>query len=111
MIERLNDPEEFRRRSHAAWEQNIDYWVAAPLRHVVDVGDYILDRVSDLCRRNGNDLPVLLDMGFGSAWLLKSLLARGLSVSYVGLDSMEPFVVRAKETFGQSDRMQFLVAD
>jgi hypothetical protein len=32
-------------------------------------------------------------------------------MSYVGVDSMERFVVRAKETFGENDRTRFLVKD
>src|ERR1039457_7299861 len=111
MIERLDDLEDFRRRRRAAWECNIDYWLNGPLRHVDDVGGYIAGRVAALCRRNIESCPVVIDMGFGNAWLLKELVNSGVRISYVGLDSMEQFVDRAMKTFRHIDAATFLLAD
>jgi SAM-dependent methyltransferase len=50
-------------------------------------------------------------MGFGSAWLLQSLLATDLEFSYVGLDGTEEFVDRASKLFSNTTAATFLVGD
>jgi SAM-dependent methyltransferase len=111
VINSLTDPEEFRRHRRLSWEKNVDYWLSQPLRHVEDVGAYIVSRIEILCRQAIFTPPTVIDMGFGSGWLLRSLLATSLRVSYLGLDSMEVFVERATKTFHGIEGASFAVAD
>lgn len=111
MIQSLNDTAEFRRHRALAWERNVNYWLGGPLRHVDDVGEYIVERVSELSRYTDRHQPLLVDMGFGSAWLLKALVERGLQCSYLGLDAVEAFVSRATKTYLHLSEAKFMVAD
>lgn len=111
MIQSLNDAVEFRRHRALAWESNVDSWLSGPLRHVDDVGDYIVERVNVLSRYAEGHQPLLVDMGFGSAWLLRALIKRGLQCSYVGLDAVEAFVAQAAKTYQHLGDAKFTVAD
>lgn len=111
MIKRLDNRAAFRRRRREAWARNVDYWLSAQLRHVVDVGSHIVERVRSICRDTGLKEPVLLDMGFGSGWLLDALLESNTPVSYLGVDSIEPFVVRAQTRFAGVASARFVLAD
>jgi SAM-dependent methyltransferase len=111
MIETLTDSMAFRCRREAAWAHNISYWLSEPLRHVADVGDYITDRVSILCRDSGASPATIVDMGCGSAWLLRYLLDRRVDISYIGLDGTPAFINHAVQAFEGTKRASFLLAD
>lgn len=111
VLKTLSDPESFRRRRAAAWEKNIDYWLQSSLRHVDDVGDYISKRTSCLCKRSERELPIVVDMGCGSAWLLRSLLKHGVSASYIGLDCTRQFIEHARAEFGHLPNVRFDIVD
>ena len=110
MIKALVDVSDFKRRRKEAWERNLRYWLAGNLRHVVDVGPYIARRVRDLCQRNPPVAPAVLDMGFGSAWLLEALLREGMRFSYLGVDSTPDFVTEARRRFSGTGA-RFIQAD
>lgn len=109
--ETISDKEEFKKRRALAWKQNVGYWLAGPLRHVVDVGDYIADRTVSLCQRSDRTLPVVVDMGFGDGWLLRSLLRRRLSCTYIGLDSTQAFIDHARGEFAEISNASFEIVD
>jgi len=111
MIRSLTDIKEFQRRRALAWARNVEYWLNGPLRHVEDVGGYIVERVKDIGRQADAPRPLLIDMGFGSAWLLKAMLESGLKYSYLGLDAVEQFVWRASRTYQHVPDAKFLIAD
>lgn len=107
ILETLDDPGQFRERRARAWERNIEYWLKGPLRHVVDVGDYIIARVSSLCKESPRGRPTIVDMGCGDAWLLRALQAQGLRMSYVGLDWTQQFIDHAYNEFRHSSTVCF----
>lgn len=111
MIFSLADRQEFRRLRRLAWERNIDYWLSGQLRHVADVGGYICDRVKALCNRQRDRRTVLVDMGFGSAWLLSGLLEELPRLSYLGLDNTRAFVNHALASFASNEHLNFLLTD
>lgn len=111
MLETLEDREQFRARRDAAWSRNVDYWLRGPLRHVVDVGDYIADRTVAICLASGRSRPLVVDMGFGDAWLLTALRQRDSSIQYVGLDSTHDFVEVATRTFANDPACSFELMD
>lgn len=107
----LSDRDGFTRERRANWERGVDYWLKGPLRHVVDVGNYIADRTAALCRVSGSDKPVVVDMGFGDGWLLRALLDRKVPLRYIGLDFMHPFVQNARVQFSSVPEATFEWAD
>lgn len=92
MIESLVDKAAFNEKSKRAWARNVDFWLTGPLRHVQDVGGYIVRRVESLQRASGKKRPVLLDMGCGNAWLLQALQAAQPEVEYIGVDGNSAFI-------------------
>jgi SAM-dependent methyltransferase len=110
VIEALTDPAQFRERSREAWGRNHEYWLTEPLRHVKDVGTYITNRIEALCCKSTSPIPVLVDMGCGNAWLLKSLRKRNVNVSYVGLDNNPAFIQFASERYRDSNA-EFVLAN
>lgn len=112
MIDTLDDALAYRRRRALAWERNIQYWLTGPLRHVTDVGSFIVERAATLCRTTTKlSDPLLIDMGFGDAWLLRALLETGTNHQYLGIDAVEAFVARANETYKACKCARFAVAD
>lgn len=111
MIRSLDDIEEFQRRRALAWERNVDAWLRGPLRHVDNVGQYIVERVTVLGNQTERRRPLIVDMGLGSAWLLKALVDKGLQCSYLGLDAVEAFVSRAAKTYQNLGEARFMLAD
>src|SRR2546423_13547088 len=111
MIENLTDIASFRERRRKAWELNREYWLTSPLRHVNDVGQYIVDRIHQICRQSGQPVPVLVDMGCGNAWLLKALRERNIQVDYIGIDDNPAFLQFAKHTYGTLNNTNFVSAD
>lgn len=111
MIEALKDVEAFQTRRRTAWDRNVHYWLTHPLRHVVDVGDYIARRVQQLCADSGKHRPVVLDMGCGDCWLLRKLDQFMCPVSYIGVDSTVGFLKSAAEHFGKRPHTTFIEAD
>lgn len=110
-LDTLSDPERFRQRRAQAWARNVDYWLTGPLRHVVDVGEHIAARAEQLCRQSGRERPVVVDMGFGDAWLLRALLRRGVAFSYIGMDCTRPFVEHARAEFAHLPHARFEIVD
>lgn len=110
MIRSLDDFVAFRRERESAWNGNLEYWLSAPLRHVDDVGDYIVDRVCELSLHRDTK-PIILDMGFGSAWLLKEIVKKKLHCSYMGVDVTQAFVARAANAYEQITEAKFILAD
>lgn len=111
LIATLSDKEAYRTERALNWTKNVAYWLSQPLRHVVDVGNYIADRAESLCQASGRSRPVVVDMGFGSAWLLEELIRRRAAVRYVGLDCTAPFVEHARKRFGDAEDSVFHVVD
>jgi len=111
MIRSLDDRAAFRARREQAWRKNADYWLRGPLRHVQDVGEYIVGRTAELCRASDRETPVVADMGLGDAWLLRALLRTGIPFSYVGLDVTASFLDRARAEFGSYSRVRFEQVD
>lgn len=111
MIERLADPEAFRARSHRAWARNRAYWLSQPLRHVVDTGEWILNRLQELSELSGKETPTLIDMGCGSSWILEGLAAAGLKFQYVGVDNDPEFIGAAQVKFASIPTASFVLAD
>jgi len=107
MIRSLDDRHAFRARRERAWRNSADYWLRGPLRHVTDVGDYIVARTIELCRATNRERPQVVDMGIGDAWLLRALLHTGISFSYAGLDVTPLFLSRARAEFGQLPHVRF----
>lgn len=107
----LNDKEAFRRRRNEEWRKSCEFWLSGPLRHVTDVGDYICDRVQDIFSTISSRKPMLVDMGCGSAWLLSSLLSRGGSLKYCGLDSSKTFVEHGRAKFAGLEDIDFEQVD
>lgn len=111
MIEALTDRGAFNTHSRRAWAQNVEYWLAAPLRHVEDVGDYIVHRVDDLRAQSGKQCPVVVDMGCGSAWLLGALREAQIEIDYVGLDNNRTFIDCAKKKYESVQKAHFFTVD
>ena len=107
----LLDKMAYKAERASAWEKNIDYWLRGPLRHVVDVGDYIVSRTEALCCLSRRRRPVVVDMGFGDGWLLKALLRRKVRFSYVGLDCTHAFIAHARKEFADIDDVSFELLD
>jgi 2-polyprenyl-3-methyl-5-hydroxy-6-metoxy-1,4-benzoquinol methylase len=110
-MEVLNSISAYKCRRQSSWKKNSSYWLQGPLRHVVDVGDYIADEVVNMANGLGADRPTIVDMGFGDAWLLRYLTARGLKFQYIGIDSNEDFIVNARKTYGMRSDCEFILAD
>jgi len=111
-LESLADREAFRRRRAAVWEQNVGYWLAGPLRHVVDVGDYIVNRAESACLRARRKKPIVIDMGCGDAWFLREMLKhRKDNMIYIGLDSTEIFVEHGRAEFASEKNVRFELVD
>jgi 2-polyprenyl-3-methyl-5-hydroxy-6-metoxy-1,4-benzoquinol methylase len=110
-IKKLSDRNEFVKKRELVWQNNIDYWLKGPLRHVVDVGDYIADRTAAFCRRSDRKRPVVVDMGFGDGWLLRALLQREVSFTYIGLDRVKAFIAHAEQEFSQVPNVSFELFD
>lgn len=111
LIATLLDPMAYKSERARNWTKNVDYWLSQPLRHVVDVGTYIASRTEALCLASGRARPVVVDMGFGSGWLLEELRRRQLVMRYVGLDCTVPFVDHAHRKFTDVDDAVFHVVD
>lgn len=111
LIESLRDRQAFRLRRSEAWNENITYWLSQPLRHVDDVGGYIVQRALQLCAQSRSALPILLDVGFGSGWLASALGNQGVTLKYIGLDQNEKFVDRGKSMFHGMPNIVFRVVD
>jgi SAM-dependent methyltransferase len=111
MIEALLNKEEFNYRSKQAWARNVEYWLTGHLRHVHDVGEYILRRVDYWRLRSDKRLPVLIDMGCGNAWLLGALQQASIPIEYIGLDSNAAFIDFAKNKYASVPNATFLTLD
>jgi len=111
MIETLDDRESYRRRARACWQKNASYWLSNPLRHVADVGEYIIDRVIAACSKSNSPRPTIVDMGFGSAWVYDALRTRRFSCNYVGLDSTEQFVCHSRNSYATDEFCRFELTD
>lgn len=111
MIESLLDRETFRRQTRKSWKQNSSYWLSCPLRHVTDVGDYIVNKVINICNGKKNKKPTIVDMGFGNAWLCQALKKQAFSCNYVGIDSNEMFIEYALKKFYGDKSCRFELAD
>jgi len=109
MIQSLLNRDEYRRRVRKCWEENITYWLSSDLRHVTDVGDYIVDYIIKSCSTIEN--PTIIDMGFGSAWIYLALRKRNYLCKYIGLDSCEKFVSYAQNKFSSDDLCRFELID
>lgn len=106
MIKCLSDPREFRLRRERAWLNNTNYWMRGPLRHVQDVGSYIVERTRSLANRAAA-IPIIVDMGLGDAWLLRALLQSDQPFEYVGLDVTQSFIDLAREEFRETAGARF----
>jgi len=111
VIESLTDVDAFRKRRAAAWADNVDYWLTKPLRHVDDVGSFIVERVISAATRVRKRTPSILDVGFGNAWLLAALEQQRFQCAYTGIDSLQAFVTRARLRHSTNRCAQFLCAD
>jgi len=111
MIESIDDREAYRRRVHLCWEENSSYWLSNPLRHVTDVGEYIVENVIKICSEAQSSRPTIVDMGFGSAWLYTALRGRNFSCNYVGFDSNEIFVTHSRTKFADDKSCRFELVD
>lgn len=107
----LSDKATFKLQRNAAWARNIDYWLQGPLRHVADIGDTIASRTAQLCQNCGRDRPIIIDMGFGSGWLLRALLQRQLDFVYIGLDCTIAFIENARDEFRALQNVSFELID
>ena len=110
-VESLADPSRFRRRRDLAWKRNAEYWLKSPLRHVLDVGDEIVDRVEMLCRQSRRSEPVVLDVGCGNAWLLRKMRRRAVSARYIGVDNNAAFIEHCRSEFSGLGNASFELAD
>lgn len=111
MIGPLSDFNKFRQRRDDAWAKNGNYWLSEPLRHVVDVGQVIVEKINRFCAGLPGPAPVIVDMGCGSCWLLEMLLQGQQSFRYVGVDNNSEFIKAAEETFATIPNASFLFAD
>lgn len=110
-LETLINKEQFLARKKAAWEANTGYWLASSLRHVEDIGDFIVSRVEIALQESNEKRPLVVDMGFGNAWLLDKLLSRKLEFSYLGLDNHEGFLSYARDKYQSMQHARFEYAD
>lgn len=111
MIRSLKNRNAYRKRSRLCWSKNSTYWLSNPLRHVVDVGDYIADTVIRICSRSRSSKPTIVDMGFGSAWLYQALSRKGFSCYYIGFDSNEDFINYSLQQFATDKSCRFDLVD
>lgn len=111
MIRPLSDPEAFRSQRREAWARNSPYWLSQPLRHVIDVGDYIADRISTLCRSSDKPTPLVIDMGCGSCWLLDALQSRQVKMRYIGVDNNPDFIEAAESRYHNQAGVSFSLTD
>jgi len=109
MIEPLVDRSDFRKRVREAWAENSLYWLSEPLRHVVDVGDYIIERI--LALTGSSDECRLIDMGCGDCWILERLIQSGTAIRYNGFDSNPEFVVAAQRRYRPYELVEFEAID
>lgn len=107
----LCEVDHYKARRAAYWAENVEYWLRGPLRHVVDVGGYIADRVEGACRKSSHERPLVVDMGFGDGWLLRSLRQRAFRFAYIGLDCSEAFVEHARRHYADSPHTRFELVD
>lgn len=107
IIEPMQDRAAFKERARKSWSENTRYWLEGPLRHVVDVGERIVERLDHVLPEDGN----VLDMGFGDGWLLRALRQRGFVGRYVGVDLNPSFVDSAKRRFSTDQAAEFFVGD
>lgn len=110
MIQALADSVAFRDRRQRAWDTNLQYWLTQPLRHVIDLGDQIVATIAAHTAKLSTT-PVVLDMGFGNAWLLRGLLKAQVHCTYIGLDLCPAFVTHARHEFARCRNACFEVAD
>ena len=111
MIDKLSDKELYQQRLRRAWAKNGAYWLSAPLRHVVDAGDFIMEAIGNILAPLGDRLPVVVDMGCGSCWLLDRLLASGRPVRYIGVDSNKEFIDSAVDRYSCYESVSFVLGD
>lgn len=111
MIFPMLDGQEYRRLRKEAWRSNVGYWLSSPLRHVEDVGDQIIERLMEQCARAANQPPVLLDLGFGNAWILERVAAGDQEIQYIGVDSQREFVEYGRRKYEGRPRCKFIEAD
>jgi len=111
VIKTLNDINEFKKQKNNHWSKNAAYWLKGPLRHVVDIGEYIVDQILIKCSTISNKCPVIVDMGFGDAWLLKALIEKKCHCQYIGIDSNKVFFDNAQKLFKEYTWCGFKLMD
>ncbi|MEO5511772.1 MAG: methyltransferase domain-containing protein [Longimicrobiales bacterium] len=94
MLQPLTDIPAFKSRRAAEWVKAEAYWLSAPLRHVVDIGDIVIDRIEQLLEENRGDS--VIDAACGSGWVLEGLTKRSSSVSYTGVDINPDFLAHVQ---------------
>jgi 2-polyprenyl-3-methyl-5-hydroxy-6-metoxy-1,4-benzoquinol methylase len=94
MLQQLIDIPAFKSRRAAEWVKAEAYWLSAPLRHVVDIGDIVLDRITQLLTQNGGGS--VIDAACGSGWVLEGLTKRGSTASYTGVDINTDFLAHVQ---------------
>lgn len=107
MIQTLLDAAEFRRRCSDAWTLNGAYWLSAPLRHVTDAGSLITSQIAHLCGEAARPIPIVVDMGCGSCWLLDTLTDTRRPFRYVGLDNNQSFLDNAQARYAGRNAASF----
>jgi 2-polyprenyl-3-methyl-5-hydroxy-6-metoxy-1,4-benzoquinol methylase len=94
MLQQLTDIPAFKARRAAEWVKAEAYWLSAPLRHVVDIGDAVVDRIMELLQGNGGGSVV--DAACGSGWVLDGLMKRGSTAAYTGVDINPDFLAHVQ---------------
>jgi 2-polyprenyl-3-methyl-5-hydroxy-6-metoxy-1,4-benzoquinol methylase len=111
MIKALDDQNKFRLKTNLCWEKNTTYWLNEKLRHVTDVGSYIVDRTISLCHKLKKSKPTIVDLGFGSAWLYEELCKKKIKCNYIGIDRNKNFIEYAEKKYKNEDGCKFYKFD
>lgn len=111
MIKEMRDRVAYRQHRDLAWSRNGSYWLSQPLRHVVDVGELICQRVSSHLSSLNKQEPVIVDMGCGSCWLLQSLSRSLPRFRYIGIDNNAEFIDAARSAYSRNTNASFCLAD
>jgi 2-polyprenyl-3-methyl-5-hydroxy-6-metoxy-1,4-benzoquinol methylase len=111
MIDSIKDREEYRKKVRSSWKNNSNYWLSSELRHVTDVGEYIVKFVIEACKCFSVSKPTIIDMGFGNAWLYRALKDSNFMCNYIGIDSNEYFIHHARDLFSKDKFCRFELTD
>lgn len=103
--------EQFRRQKAAYWLQATEFWLTSNLRHVDDIGRQIVAHITQKLVSTRSSRPVLLDVGFGSAWLERSVRREIPRLQYIGIDSNRAFVRKANAGYSGVAGAEFRYLD